>query len=224
MNRNETIASIKESLKKLFSATEEKKFSDFVLSDGTKITSTASDLEIGVEVYCIDDMGNQTPMDDGDYVLNDGRTITVEGNKISNIAGETSTEDESPVSDANTANSKTQEPKDGPKMEKMTDGLADTPSDESDLATRVSDLESHIEEILNMLKTLTSSQTQANEKMMSKIKMVADEPGDDAVKPTKKGYEEYNSKKVNQKKNMSEIEELRKLIADKNTRDNNLAL
>jgi hypothetical protein len=212
MNRNETIASIKESLKKLFSATEDVKCSSFVLSDGTKITSTASDLAIGVEVYAIDDMGNQTPMDDGDYVLNDGRTITVEGNKISNIAGETSTEDESPVSDAS------------PKMEKMDDGMAEKPSGEGDLATRVGDLESQIEEILNMLKSLTSSQTQANEQMMSKIKMVADEPGDAAVKPTKKGYEEYNSKKVNQRKNMSEIEELRKLINDKNTRDNNLAL
>jgi hypothetical protein len=37
--RQETIASIKESLKKLFSS-EEKKFSDFVAAtDGTKITS-----------------------------------------------------------------------------------------------------------------------------------------------------------------------------------------
>ena len=211
MNRNETIASIKASLKKLFSAeTAEVKFSDFVLSDGTKITSTASDLEIGAEVYAVDDMGNQTPVDDGDYVLNDGRTITVAANVITNIAGDGSTEDESPVSDANTANT-------GDMAEqKMTDGLAENPADEANLAGRVNDLENQLEEILTMLKDLSDKHNTTTEQMMSKIKVIGDEPGDVAVPKTKKGYEEYSSKKINQKRNLAEIEELRSILADKN--------
>jgi hypothetical protein len=223
MNRQETILSIRESLKKLFSATEEKKFSDFVLTDGSKIT-TAGDLEIGAEVYAVDEMGNQTPLDNGDYVLNDGRTITVMDNKLTNISGEESTEDESPVSDASMDTTSGQEPKDAPKMEKMTDGMADAPSDESDLAQRVSDLEAHLEEILNLLKQMSEAQTSSTQQMMSKIKTFAEEPGDVAIKSTKKGYEEYNSKKINQKKNMVEIEELRALMADRHKRDNNMAL
>lgn len=211
MNRTETIASIKASLKKLFSAeTAEVKFSDFVLSDGTKITSTASDLEIGAEVYAVDDMGNQTPIDDGDYVLNDGRTITVAANVITNIAGDASTEDESPVSDANTANTGDM------KEQKMTDGLAEKPADEADLAGRVNDLENQLEEILTMLKDLSDKHNTTTEQMMSKIKVIGDEPGDVAVPKTKKGYEEYSSKKINQKRNLAEIEELRNILADKN--------
>jgi Tfp pilus assembly protein FimV len=204
MNRNETIKSIKESLKKLFAA-EAKQFSDFVLTDGTKITSTASDLEIGVEVYAVDDMGNQTPLNDGDYVLNDGRTITVVGNSITNIAGGSdTTEAETPVSDANVANTA------------MADGLADTPADESNLASRVTDLEAQLEEILNMLKTMSEGTAQAQSQMMSAVEKISGEPGAEAIKPAKKGYEEYNSKKINSRINMSEIEELRALISNKN--------
>ena len=206
MNRNETIASIKASLKQLFSGETDKNvnhnFSDFVLSDGTKITSTASELEIGAEVYAVDDMGNQTPMDNGEYVLNDGRTITVEDNKITNIAGETTTEDETPV--------------DGMENQKMQDGLAEKPASDGDLATRVNDLENQIEEILNMLKELSDKHNSTTEQMMSKIKVIADEPGDVAIPKSKKGYEEYSTKKINQKRNMAEIEELRAILSDKN--------
>ena len=87
MNKNELNASIKavkESLKRMFTT---QKFSDFVLSDGTKITTAANDLEIGAEIYAVDEMGNQTPLDNGSYVLNDGRTIEVEGNMVKTIEG-----------------------------------------------------------------------------------------------------------------------------------------
>lgn len=210
MNRNETIASIREQLRKLFSA---EKFSDFVLTDGTKITTTASELEIGVEVYHIDDQGNQTPLDNGDYVLNDGRTITVQDNKITNISGGETTEDESPVSDASAS------------MEsKMADGMAEKPADEGNLAQRVTDLEAQLEEVLNLLKKMSDGQTQVNQEMMSTIKKFSEEPGAMSIKTGKKGYEEYSSKKAQQKKNQNEIDEIRALIAERHKRDNNLAL
>jgi hypothetical protein len=209
MNKNETINSIKESLKKLFAT--DVKFSDFVLTDGKKITSTATDLEIGVEVYAVDELGNQTPLDNGDFVLQDGRTITVVDNAITNIAGKISTEAESPVSNADVE-------------QEMNDGMVESPSEEGDMAQRVADLEAQLEEVLNLLKQMSEAQMKSQDQMMSKIKTIADEPGDEKVQVSKVGYNEYSTKNVNAKRNMSEIEELRSLIANKNKRDNNLAL
>jgi hypothetical protein len=211
MNRTETIKSIKESLKKLFSV-EEKTFSDYVLSDGTKITSADADLQIGSQVYAVDDQGNQTPLDDGDYILGDGRTITVVGNAITEIAGVESTDAESPVEDADTSS-------DAPAM-KMDDNAPVAPADEADLAQRVTDIEANIEEILTILQSLNTG----SEQMMSAISKIGDEPGEEKVKVIKKGYEEYNTKKVSQRKNMSEIEELRSIILEKNKKNNNLNL
>lgn len=209
MNKNETINSIKESLKKLFAT--DVKFSDFVLTDGKKITSTATDLEIGVEVYAVDELGNQTPLDNGDFVLQDGRTITVVDNAITNIAGEISTEAESPVSNADVE-------------QEMNDGMVEPASEEGDMAQRVADLEAQLEEVLNLLKQMSEAQMKSQDQMMSKIKTIADEPGDEKVQVSKVGYNEYSTKNVNAKRNMSEIEELRSLISNKNKRDNNLAL
>lgn len=206
-NRNETIRSIKESLKRLFSS--ENNFSNFVLTDGTKITSTADELEIGVEIYVIDEEGNQTPLDNGDYVLSDGRTITITDNKITNIAGEASTEEENTVVEMN----------DG-----LPEETTEEPTEEGDLAKRVGDLESQLTEILNLIKQMTEAQTKTQEQMMSKIKSIANEPGEEPIKTSKKGYEGYNSKTINAKRNMAEIEELRSIIAQKNKRDNNMSL
>ena len=211
MTKNPLIDTIKANLKKLFSTTYQ--FSDFVLTDGTKITTEGNELTVGGTVYCVDEKGNQTPIDDGDYVLNDGRTITVVANAITEIAGEASTEDETPVSDANTANVE----------EKMADGLAETPSDEGDLASRVADLEAHLEEILKMLSDMSGAQNSTNEQMMSKISALDDEPGAAAIKPHKQGfsgYESYSPKKINEKKNIEEILELRNIIS-KNRQSNN---
>jgi hypothetical protein len=207
MNKIETINSIKESLKKLF-ASEDKKFNMYVLTDGSKITCTSEELEIGSEVYAIDELGNQSPLDNGDYVLNDGRTITIVDNKVTTIAGETSTEEESPISpvEANV---------------EMADGSPETPSGESDLAKRVSDLEAQLEEVLSLMKQMSDAQTKTTEEMMSKISKFSEEPGAEPVKSVKKGFEEYNSKSINAKKNMSEIEELRAILKEKRKTDNN---
>jgi len=209
MNKNETINSIKESLKKLFAT--DMKCSEFVLTDGKKITSMANDLAIGVEVYAVDELGNQTPLDNGDYVLQDGRTITVVDNGITTISGEMSTEAESPVSNADVE-------------QEMTDGMVEPASEEGDMAQRVADLEAQLVEVLNLLKQMSEAQMKSQDQMMSKIKTIANEPGDEKVQVSKVGYNEYSTKNVNAKRNMSEIEELRSLISNKNKRDNNLAL
>jgi flagellin-like hook-associated protein FlgL len=107
----------------------------------------------------------------------------------------------------------------------MEDGMPEAPSDEGDLAKRVTDLEAQLEEILNMLKTITETTqaTQTNqEKVFSEFNKIKDEPGDEPVKVVKKGFDEYSSKKVNSRRNMAEIEELRKLIGERQKNNNNL--
>ncbi len=206
--RNNLAMSIKNSLFQLFS--KEAKFSDFVLTDGTKITTSADDLEVGAEVYCLDDQGNQTPLDNGEYVVNDGRTIVVENNVIKEVKlPEDATEDETPVSDANTSNSMVNE--------KMEDGMADAPSEEGDLASRLTDVENHIEEILNMIKQLMDGTAKSEQQMMSRIDQISDEPGDSPVRSSKKGYEAFTMDKKTAKIKASEaaMEDIREYMNTK---------
>jgi hypothetical protein len=97
MNRANTILEIKESLKKLFS-TSEVKFAEIELMDGTKIVCDSDKLDVGVNVFGLDDQGNQIALDNGDLVLADGRTLTIENGAIKAIIEAAHTE-ESPVSE-----------------------------------------------------------------------------------------------------------------------------
>lgn len=55
------------------------------------------DLAVGTEVFVADAEGNQTPAADGDYVLEDGRTIKVADGKVSEIVEAAPTEGETSV-------------------------------------------------------------------------------------------------------------------------------
>ena len=204
MNKD-LINKIKDNLKSLMKFSEEikeeKTFSNYDLTDGTKITSPSTDLEIGAEVYAIDDQGNQSPLDDGEYVLTDGRTINVEGNVVSVITDGS----EEPTEDADKAEED---------MVKMEDGLPEDHDakskdvDTNDVASRLSDLENQIEDILNILKKLGDAQGDVNEQMMSKLEDFSKENGGEPIKPMKKGYSDYKPGKSDF---MEEIREFNKL-------------
>ena len=55
------------------------------------------DLAVGTEVFVADAEGNQTPAADGDYVLEDGRTIKVADGKVSEIVEAAPAEEETPA-------------------------------------------------------------------------------------------------------------------------------
>ena len=196
------------------------------LTDGTNITISTADLEIGAEVYMIDDQGNQTPLDNGDYVLQDGRTFTVEDNSITAIEGsEGDSEGDVETGDSETDSVETA------KQKMDANGLpeghgpaaageaADDAAADADLSTRVSDLEKQLAEVLNILNKMGDSQNDLNQQMMSKISEVADEPGGNPIKKVKKGYESYNKEvvasRVKQDKSM-EVIQLMKQLKDKN--------
>lgn len=206
MNREDKIKNaIKEArgiIRGIFSSI---KFSDFPLSDGTFVCSVDSELVTGSEVYKMDDLGNQTPLDNGDYVLADGRTITVENNLVTVIVGPNENEDKSPIEATETPVAAS-EPSITEVTEEVKEGSADEPIDESnDLDKRVGNLEGQIEEIMNLLKSLSEGTVKANQEMKEEIKKFGAEPGDEPIKIAKTGYQEYSSKKKTTKIQAEEL-------------------
>ena len=55
------------------------------------------ELAVGTEVFVADAEGNQTPAEDGDYVLEDGRTIKVADGKVSEIVEAAPAEEDAPA-------------------------------------------------------------------------------------------------------------------------------
>ena len=141
----------------------------------------------------MDDKGNQTPLDNGDYVLTDGRTITVKDNSISNVS-ESESEEE--------GEDEKVEEEDSKQTVKMEDGVPDDQKSEAseqepnDVAVRLEDLEKQIEDILAILKKLGSTQGEVNEQMMSKLKELSEENGAKPIKTIKKGSIESDSEDI----------------------------
>lgn len=206
MNKEEAMSKIKDNLKRLMSFStdeatetkEEMKYTTMKLKDGSEITiAEGSDLGVGTEVFKIDADGNQTPCEDGDYELEDGRNITIKGGLVEAIAeakaeGE-GAKDETPMNDAKNAEEKmAEEPK--ADEEKSTEG-------ENPIEDRISSLENQITQILEILQGMGSMQEVA----MSKIEAIAKAPATESIKIGKTmTNNNFNSVK-------SEMEELKQL-------------
>lgn len=209
MRKENAINSIRENLKRLLKFADEK-FGNLVLSDGTQVTTTATDLEIGAEVFMLDDLGNQTPCEDGQYVLQDGRTFVCTGGKITDImaseklaekpeSGETTTDKPQTMAkdgmpEGQKEKEKMQEEGEMPEVEEKEEKEIEIEVKGVEVDKRVADLESQVAEILNILSKMGNSQNELNEQMMSAIKKFGAEPGDEPVKVGKKGYQNYESK------------------------------
>jgi hypothetical protein len=207
MNRNKAIQELKTSWKKLVKFADESKFNNFVLTDGTQITVKGQDLEVGVEVYQLDENQNQTPLDPGTYVLNDGRTFTVDAtNKVTEV-GAPDDSDATAESGDDSDNAEVETSKEKLATDNVPAGHGDADQDGSDvehdeskdgdLASRVEDIEKTLAEIVNFLQKIQDSQQEVNEQMMHKIRRIGAESGDIAIKTlSKSGFESYKSEKV----------------------------
>lgn len=174
MDRNEIIQKIKVQLKSLLKLADER--IKVALEDGTELIIVGSDVALDCQVLNADN----SPADNGDYVLNDGRTISVTDGKISNIkeAEEAKDGDESPVEDAG------QEMADAPSEEQPAEEKPadDDAAEDEDLAARVEALEAQITEVLSLLQSMG----QANQEMMSRIDEFSKAPAEESIKTTKK--------------------------------------
>lgn len=228
MNKGEQIYQIKQALKKLFSLTEEKinedtemekkKFTDFEVEDGTKLTTPGETLEVGADVFGINLDGNQFPLNNGDYKLTDGRIVSVEDNKIKSIAEPDMTE-ESPVSEADLEKVEMQEEgevivEEKDKEEEMQEGEV------SPIEDRVSKIEEAISKILVAIDSIN----EAHEEMMGNMKKFSSEPATESIKMSKGIGSTIDPKEFEKRKKVSEIEELRELIKQNKKSNNNIEL
>jgi hypothetical protein len=198
MNKQDTLNKIKENLKSLLKFSNSiKSFSNFDLTDGTMITSSDSELEIGSPVFGIDDAGNQTPLEDGQYVLTDGTTITVSNGIVESISGDEN-EEEDIEEDMKADDTATADTSSDTKPSDAASKVDDTKSsDSSDVDSRLSDIEKSIEDILAILTKMGGAQSDVNEQMMNKLKSFSEENGAEPIKNTKKGSVNYKQGKTN---------------------------
>ena len=205
MLKEEAMLKIKEQLKRLMTFSVdaetpvEKKMTSIKLKDGTEISyADGSELGIGIEVYKIDVDGNQTPIEDGDYDLEDGRIITIKDGGVEVIA-------EAPVeagAEETPITSEKQKEEDGAKLEEPKGVEVEVETAEgADMEARISAMEENISSIMEAISTMGHMQ----EMSMTKIKAIESAPAASSIKVGKTTSNgNFNSNKL-------EIEELREL-------------
>lgn len=155
---------LKETLKQLIklSETKEVKLSEIELMDGSKLFSPAESIEVGVEIYKLDENGNQLVADNGEYELADGKILVVMDGKLAEIKEPAPQESvETPIEASET------------KVELS-----------SDFEKRLIDLESKFSKILEIL----DGSIKESEVMMSKIIELEKSPSEDSTELTKQKF------------------------------------
>lgn len=189
MTKNTLIQDAREILKGLMSFDkQEVKLSDFVDSNGLKICSEDSKLDVGSAVYGMDEQGNQIPLDNGEYNLTDGSTIVVMDGKVSEIKSflEPKDGDQTPVEDASVEAAAAPDAPVDAQPENEVEAPEEEASEE-DVSARVAKLEELVATILDALDKLTSGSEQMMEdqkKVTEQIETFAKQPGAESIKKT----------------------------------------
>jgi len=175
MNKNNEIKTIKDALKRLL-FNDTKKFQDIPVKDGSKLViADGAELATGVEIYSLDENGNQIPAEDGSVELADGRTIVIKNGLVDSIseASENPGED-SPQDDANIS-----DPTDV--KNDVTSGAAPSGGEDASLESRVSAIENQLAQILELLQGMENTQEVAMNKAFDKLKSA---PAVESIKDT----------------------------------------
>lgn len=205
MNKEDVILSIKSSLKRLFST--DMKLADYMTTDGVKIHCDADKIDVGVGVQGVDEMGMFFPLDNGTYVLNEGYTINVVDGKVESISEVAEIEEE--------------------ELESI--GKEITPTTETEMkkveemGKKIEMIETQMAEILSLVNDMVKGQEKMNKTFMSDITEIKSQPASPSIKSDKKGFQGF-SKDFSKEVRRNELEDLRKIISEKNKNNNNLAL
>lgn len=200
MDRNESIQKIKELMSKLLFnevKVDDIKLSDITLKDGTVLQSPDSELKVGSEVTNADG----SPVIDGDYILEDGSTISVLSGKVAEI----STAQEEAQDPTEVANVEA-------KIDASVDSTATTPTGDTSVEDRVLALESQLTEILSILKDMGNM----NKQLMNRVNEISDEPSDKPVENKEKEFKSYSKEKVTNTMVSETLDEIRNINKGKN--------
>ena len=142
------IKSIKEALKAMIRQME---FSTATSDKGVIGWDVDGDIEVGTEVYLVDENGDRQPIEDGDYVLEDGRTVVVKDSKVEEIKEKA----EEPTVEEPTQGPTTEETN-VEENEEPTDTEVENPdgTEEKD-NTAIEELRKEVNELYDLVDTLT---------------------------------------------------------------------
>lgn len=141
------IKSIKEALKAMIRQME---FSTATTDKGVIGWDVDGEIEVGTEVYLVDENGDRQPIEDGDYVLEDGRTVVVKDSKVEEIKEKAEEVVEEPTNEPTTEETKVEE------NEEPTDTEVENPdgTEEKD-NTAIEELRKEVNELYDLVDKLT---------------------------------------------------------------------
>lgn len=141
------IKSIKEALKAMIRQME---FSTATTDKGVIGWDVDGEIEVGTEVYLVDENGDRQPIEDGDYVLEDGRTVVVKDSKVEEIKEKAEEVVEEPTQGTTTEETNVEE------NEEPTDTEVENPdgTEEKD-NTAIEELRKEVNELYDLVDKLT---------------------------------------------------------------------
>lgn len=166
MNRDEAMNALRKSINILLGKQEEVKevkLTDVQTKDGKILSTETETVEIGSVLYGVDDQGNQIPVEDGSYELEDGKTIEVKESIVTEIA-ESTTEAVEEVTEEDMSEE--------PIVEEVTKEEGD------DSETRLSKLEADVAELMSMLQSMSEN----SQKLSTKVEEFASQPASEPIK------------------------------------------
>ena len=199
MNKEQSIEKIKSTLSELkelalsIRGKKELKFEEFVSNEGP-VLITNGGLEVGLDVFTKDSEGNQTPINDGEFVC-EGKKVTVESGKITKME-EVKEEDvmESPEDNANVNVDSEEESlrkdddlEDELKLEDDSEVEVEAPEKEEEevsVEDRIKGLEDAVSKILSIMDqmmTKTQETMSQNVELEKKVQELSSQPGDEPV-------------------------------------------
>lgn len=148
------IKNIKEALKAMIRQME---FSTATSDKGVIGWDVDGEIEVGTEVYLVDENGDRQPIEDGDYVLEDGRTVVVKDSKVEEIKEKAEEEKptvEEPTQEPTTEETKVEENEGEDEPKNDTEVENPDGSEEKD-NTAIEELRKEVNELYDLVDKLT---------------------------------------------------------------------
>lgn len=134
-----------------------------VKTDKAVLEYDGEELVAGMDVYITDEEGNKVPAEDGEYVTEDNKTITVKDGKVESIV------DKAAEVDAEEEEKKEDEPMEEPMEEPMPEDKKEDEVSLEDVNTAISELRKEVDELYkivdSLLKKVGETRDEADERL-----------------------------------------------------------